>query len=191
MKILPLLLLLISNLSYGQFKKLKLRSPAEGYSKQQLMIEKGNHKCIHIKKETFSSIIKKYPFNESSKIILVSFRGSRLPRENDSICYSKLLETQVLTLTQIDSLTNIMYNIGYGGTVLIEKEDNCYDPRNAILFVNSSDKIFEYIEICFECEQIVTSSQRINFGDSCNEKFDLIKKQFRNAGIVFGISKTE
>lgn len=44
----------------------------------------------------------------------------------------------------------------------------------------------EYIEICFECNQFLSSAEGVDLGERCNEKFDLIKKQFLNAGIYYG-----
>lgn len=182
--------LLFSSFSYGQFRKLDIKPPSPGgYPESVLKIEKENHKCVNLPKKTFSTILKKYPFNKTAQIQLVSFKGSKLPIENDTVCYSKLDEVKTLTLRQIDSLTNIMYNIGFGGTILIIQEMACYDPRNAILFIDSSGKAFEFIEICFECEQTVNSSEKIDFGEVCNEKFNLIKQQFKNAGIKYGIEE--
>lgn len=192
MKILLLVVLFFSTTSYGQFRKLDTLPPRPGgYPKSVLKIEKQNHKCVNLPKKSFSTILKKYPFNKAAKIQFVSFKGNKLPAENDTICVSKLFEVKTLTLPQVDSLTNIMYNIGFGGTILIVEEMACYNPRNAILFIDNSDRVFEYIEICFECEQTVSSSDKIDFGEVCNEKFKLIKKQFLNAGIIYGTKTSE
>lgn len=192
MKFSLIVVLLLSTTSYGQFKKLDTLPPRPGgYPKSVLKIEKENHKCVNLPKKSFSTILKKYPFVKTAKIQLVSFKGNKLPIENDTVCYSKLYEVKTLTLRQIDSLTNIMYNIGFGGTILIVEEMNCYNPRNAILFIDNDGKAFEFIEICFECEQTVNSSDKIDFGEVCNEKFNLLKKQFLNAGIIYGTKTTE
>ena len=192
MKIGLIAVIFFSTTSYGQFRKLDTLPPSPGgYPKSVLKIEKENHKCVSLPKKSFSTILKKYPFNKTAKIQLVSFKSNYLPIENDTVCLSKLFEVKTLTLRQIDTLTNIMYNIGFGGTILIIEEMNCYNPRNAILFIDNKDKVFEYIEICFECEQTVNSSDKIEFGEACNEKFNLIKKQFLNAGITHGTKVSE
>lgn len=192
MKFSLILALLFSSFSYGQFRKLDIRPPSPGgYPKSVLKIEKENHKCVNLQKKDFPTILKKYPFVKTAKIQLVSFKENKLPIENDTVCYSKLYEVKTLTLQQIDSLTNIMYNIGFGGTILLIEKMNCYNPRNAILFIDKDGKAFEFIEICFECEQTVNSSDKIDFGEVCNEKFNLLKKQFLNAGIIYGTKITE
>ncbi len=184
--------LLFTSFSYGQFRKLDIRPPSPGgYPKSVLKIEKENHKCVSLPKKSFSTILKKYPLNKAAQIQLVSFKGFKLPIENDTVCISKLNEVKTLTLLQVDSLTNIMYNIGFGGTILILEEMACYQPRNAILFIDSSGKVFEYIEICFECKQTVNSSEKIDFGELCNEKFNLVKHQFLNTGINYGTKEND
>jgi len=192
MKIGLIVIILFSTTSYGQFRKLDTLPPRPGgYPKSVLKIEKENHKCVSLPKKSFSTILKKYPFNNAAKIQLVSFKVNNLPLENDTVCYSKLFEVKTLTLRQIDSLTNVMYNIGFGGTILIVQEINCYNPRNAILFIDNTEKVFEFIEICFECQQTVNSSDKIDFGEVCNEKFSLIKQQFLSAGINYGTKITK
>ena len=192
MKYILFIALFFSNSSYGQYRKLDTRPPSPGgYPKSVLKIEAENHKCVNLPKKSFSTILKKYPFSKTAQIQLVSFKGFKLPFENDTVCFSKLNEVKTLTLRQIDSLTSIMYNIGFGGTILIVQEMACYEPRNAILFIDSSGKAFEFIEICFECEQTVNSSEKIDFGEVCNEKFNLIKQQFLNAGIKYGTKEND
>ena len=156
------------------------------FSTENVSIERKNHECVRINVKSFSQRLKQYPYNKSSQIQLVSFEGRKIPVLNDTISYSMLKEVKILTLLQIDSLTDLLYNVGFGGTILIEEEMNCYDPRNAIIFIDSAGKAFEYIEICFECQQFVVSSEKINFGDICNQKFSMLKKQFINAGILYG-----
>lgn len=192
-----LLLFVVISLSVSSFGQVKYRKlpeappPVGGYPKNILAIEKKNHDCVRINVKSFSQRLKKYPYNKVTRVQLVSFEGERLPMMNDTVCYSKLKEIKTLTLSQIDSLTDILYNVGFGGTILIIREMSCYSPRNAILFVNSDDKVFEYIELCFECEQFVVSSDKIEFGDTCNQKFTMLKKLFIRAGINYGVRPDE
>ncbi len=188
MKFIVIFLLFLSGASYGQFKKLDEGPPKSGgYRKKTLKIEKKNHECVRLETKIFSTIQKSYPYSKSTNIELVSFAGYALPIENDSVCLSKLRERKVLTIPQIDSLTDVMYNYGFGGTILIIQEQACYEPRNAILFFDDTGRVFEYIEICFECEHAISSSEEVVFGELCTEKFKLVKRQFKNAGIIYGI----
>lgn len=179
-------------LGQAKFKKLKTEPPPPGgYSKAILAIERKNHECVRINVKSFFQRLKSYPYNKATQIQLASFEGLSIPRLNDTICYSKLKEVKRLTLLQIDSLTELLYNIGFGGTILLEEEKACYNPRNAILFIDSTGKAFEYIELCFECDQFVVSSEKIKFGDICNQKFSMLKKLFKNTGIQYGTANQD
>jgi len=67
--------------------------------------------------------------------------------------------------------------------------DMCYNPRNAILFKDKNGKVFEFIEICFECKRVRESSEKISLGQMCDQKLDMIKDIFKKAGIEYGITK--
>lgn len=54
-------------------------------------------------------------------------------------------------------------------------------PRNAIFFLDKRNVIIAYIEICFECEAIRTSDTKLNLGEYCSEKYDLIKTVLKKA----------
>ena len=138
-------------------------------------------------------------------IALVSFKSSydsiwggyyrdSLPRKNDTVVYSKLFEVKALTQTQVDTLTDLIYNYGYklkykpkGKVYFIGSIMNCYNPRNAILFLDKEQKVFEFIEICFECDNTRESSKHVSLGTDCNQKLQLIKNLFRSVGIEFGV----
>lgn len=65
-------------------------------------------------------------------------------------------------------------------------------PGSTILFNTPNclkQKAFAYIEICFECEQTQSSSNKISIDDPCNEKFDMIRKLFKNAVLYMAQAK--
>lgn len=190
--------LFISLIVVGQ-KKATERIPPKVQTKKQLATEGKNHECIRKLNTSFSTRLKNYPFNTTSQVKLVSFlqkfdnvnaadeiRYTELPKFNDTICYSKLHEIKNLSVTEIDTLTDILYNIGFRGPTIRESEIGCYEPRNAILFIDKNGQTFEYIEICFQCEKATVSSDKINIGEICNQKFNLIKKFFKSKGIKYG-----
>lgn len=65
----------------------------------------------------------------------------------------------------------------------------CYNPRNAILFLDIDNKVFEFIEICFECDKTEESSDKVNLGIMCNQKLDMVKEFFKEVGVEYGITK--
>jgi hypothetical protein len=193
--------LLVAGNSIGQVNKLA-KVPAQAAANREPDIESRNHNCSKQASKSFSTRLKNYPFYLTAEVQVVSFKGGfdtllneivektgRLPRENDTICYSKLYEIKTLTLAQIDNLTDIFYNYGFLGSFHIMSINECYDPRNAIIFVDKNGKAFEFIEICFECRRIEVSSDKISLGQMCDQKLDMIKDIFKNAGVEYGITK--
>jgi hypothetical protein len=190
MKKIFILILGIFFATFSFAQKLKLKPPSpDTYSKKELAQDRKNHNCTHKTYTSFSKRLKNYPFNKVAQIKLVSFEGFQIPKIGDSICLEKISEIKTLSLRQIDTLTDVLYNIGFGGLILTIEEIKCYQPRNAILFYDSRDKIFAYIEICFGCQHTVMSDERIDIGDICDQKFELIRKVFSNAGIKYGTEK--
>jgi hypothetical protein len=155
--------------------------------------EERNHGCVKNHNYSFAARLKNYPFNLSSGIQLVSFNENEaidkdsLPRQNDTICYSRLNEIKTVTFSQVDKLTDILYNYGFRGNTHIMTIMDCYNPRNAIIFLDKNGKAFEYIEICFECRQTRESSPRISLGELCDQKLNMLKDLFNKAGIEYGI----
>lgn len=190
---------------FGQNKtttQTKLRYATE----QEAKIAEINSDCIKHVIKPFNERLQNYPFNNSIKIQLVSFKSSfdtvqkqyykdSLPRMNDTVCYSKLFEVKNLTYLQVDKLTDILYDYGYrkqmksDDLIYIGSMLECYNPRNAILFIDSSGKTFEFIEICFECRKTERSSDKISLGEMCNQKLELIKNFFKEVGIEYGITE--
>lgn len=190
--------LLLTQTSFGQ-KNHFARTPPEPPTKREMKIEQRNHQCARKNNYSFSDRIKHFPFNLATQIQLVSFPGGidtselqamqdldSLPRLNDTVCYSKLTEVKNLSFQQVDTLTDILYNYGFRGPTYTGSIPLCYNPRNAILFLDSAGRVFEYVEICFECKETKESSETISLGEMCDQKMDMLKNFFKTAGIKYG-----
>ena len=192
-----LAMFLLTNAVYGQKTNLA-KTPTPPPTKKEMKADGGN--CIRKNALSFSDRLKNYPFNLTAQIQFVSFengiyltdneilRQDSLPRILDTILYSRLKEVKTLTLTQVNKLTDLFYNHGFRGTTYSMNEAACYNPRNAILFLDSKGKIIELIEICFECRKTSQSSDRITLGEMCEQKLDMLFGLFKNAGIEYGIT---
>jgi hypothetical protein len=66
----------------------------------------------------------------------------------------------------------------------------CYEPRNAILFLDKDKKVIAYIELCFDCSQYLVREGKIKIGEFCDEKFERIKDIFKRSGITYGLIDT-
>jgi hypothetical protein len=106
---------------------------------------------------------------------------------------ARIKEKKILSALEVDKLTNVLYNFGYTSTksykgYLLGEAGGyrCYNPRNAVVFLDENGLIAEYIEICFECQRTEESSEKIGIGELCENKFELIRKYFRATGIKYG-----
>jgi hypothetical protein len=160
-------------------------------TKEQKELDEKNRNCIKRNKYSPASRVKLFPFNSATHVKLVSFEGileKSIKKETDapidSTNQNKLKDIITLNKKQIDSLTDILYNVGYRGKFYTIEEKNCYIPRNAILFVNSIGKIFAFIEICFECSGNRLSSKGIKTGDFCEQKYTLLQDFFTKMGVA-------
>jgi len=192
---------LLTQLAFGQKNHLA-RIPPEEPTKKELETEERNHNCVKKTHKSFTVRLKNYPFSLATQIQVVSFKGGidtskyqemkgidSLPRLNDTVCYSKLVEVKSLTFTQVDKLTDLFYNYGYGGPVYIGSISQCYVPRNAILFLDSTGKVFEFIEICFYCHNTKESSKKISLGQLCDQKMEMLRAFFKQVGVEYGVTK--
>lgn len=191
-------MLILTQGVYGQKTNL-VKSPPPPPTKKEMKADGGS--CIRKNAFSFTDRLKKYPFNLTAQIQFVSFgdgvyltdneilRKDSMPRILDTVLYSRLKEVKTLTLTQVDKLTDILYNHGFRGGTYTINEAACYNPRNAILFLDSKGKVIELIEVCFECRKTSESSDRITLGEMCEQKLDMLFGLFKNVGIEYGITK--
>ena len=168
--------------------------------------------CIFTNRLTTGQRLSKYPFSKAVKIVAVSYPaccwptpeviiGDTTPKLPDSvICeglnvkegklyYSSLIEIKTLSKLQIELLTNIIYNTRYKKPYtyrLPMPGYSCFMPRNALVFFDKNGKVFDYLEICFECRRFESLSDKISIGTGCNQKLDLLKKYLVDLGSKYG-----
>lgn len=98
-------------------------------------------------------------------------------------------EKAELSENQKNELTDLIYNFENNHKDAVLWAASCYMPRNAVLFFNDNNKLIEFIEICFECNNYRTNSKKMDLNNNCGEKLYLLKEQFSKAGIQYGIVK--
>jgi hypothetical protein len=108
-----------------------------------------------------------------------------------SLNKQKVKEMKALTARGISSLTDILYNVGYTPVknLTLEISDpgaKCYEPRNAILFINEKGNVTQYLEICFSCMKHYWSSSKVADIEYCDNKYELIRKFFLAQGVKYG-----
>jgi hypothetical protein len=99
------------------------------------------------------------------------------------ILYPRLLAKRTLNISQTDSLTDILYNYGVADSNRNVSLPSNYDPQNAIIFYDSEDNAFEFIEICFKCGKMRTS-KNVQTGNKCRQTFSMLEELFNSVGAL-------
>ncbi|MDZ7935988.1 MAG: hypothetical protein U5M51_13690 [Emticicia sp.] len=166
--------------------------------------------CKYIPKYKVSNRLKFYPFNKAEYVRIISFKekvvtdttnffrdkilaSDKILPDNvmsDLSVQPKVFESCLLNKSDIKSLTNVLYNHSFSGKKY-EVEMACYTPRNAIIFYDDRGFAFEWIEICFECTQYKKTSAKVQAGDFCIGKYELLQAFFKKKGIKYGTEGVE
>lgn len=203
---------LIANMLLGQIHLPLGRQTTKAEDNQAII----NNQCIHRNKFTISQRLTFYPFNKAVQVKLVSFKSYTVPNhivylegdqkkttslpdsdtevkfpfEKHKVNYLAFTELKILDKKQINKLTDIIYNVGdRAPNWIYDMGASCFDPRNAILFIDGKGKTFAYIIICFECERYELSSNKIRMGEICDGKFKILRNYFATVGIEYGVTK--
>jgi hypothetical protein len=192
----------------------KAITPLQEYKKRWEKHPASYDDCVFNNRFSLKQRLAKYPFSKAAKIVAVSYKWNvrapdvlindtttKLPDtvfrsdlhvEHGKLNYSSLKEIKMLTSTQVSSLTRIIYNTAYRRKCSHMPDPGyaCYNPRNAILFYDKNGRIYDYLEVCFECEKISSLSDRITIGMNCTQKLDLFKQFLVDVGIRYGTSQT-
>lgn len=100
-----------------------------------------------------------------------------------------------LNIDQINNLSNLVFNFKINNKSKVEMmySYGCYMPRNAILFLDSEDKVIAHTEICFECYKYNSdwsdAFDSLVGVEACDDVFKILKHFFKNTGIKYGITE--
>ena len=173
----------------GSFQNLAAQTKAKEIKLPKL---KGDLNCFYKPKYSPAQRNQFYPFNIAETIKLISFRYHRhnYPIKGDSLLTDSLVEVKVLSKTETNELTDILYNNFYKKQPNYGSITECFSPRNAILFYDKLGHLKEYILICFHCSNHKESSNKIYFGSDCIQKMEKLRQFFVLSGLKFGTDKT-
>jgi hypothetical protein len=160
--------------------------------------------CIFTNKYSAQRRLAFYPFSKAAKVLAVSYKYAGLdidesndlknfPRrglhiKNGILDTTTLIEIKKLKPEQTDELTNLIFNTDYKNKseLHVAALGKCFEPRNALIFLNADDKVIDYLEICFECKQNYSKSKRFDIGTLCNQKYELLSNYFKSIGVQYG-----
>ncbi|WP_295715761.1 hypothetical protein [Mucilaginibacter sp.] len=199
-----------TTIHHKKIKKQKVFTLAEFERLRKLWKPSYDH-CIFTNQYTVKQRLKKYPFSKAVKILAISYHALEVPNEEviidgdstkhivpphniglqvikDSLDFSNLLEVKILDQMQINRLTNIIYNTDFRKNIGFSQTGgaSCYEPRNAFIFFDRQGKVYDYLEICFGCKHYSSKSGKLDIGEFCTQKYDILRKYFKSVGINYG-----
>ena len=137
--------------------------------------------CIY-KKNSKTDWTQKYPFANAEKIIWVSWKSEEKGRPKtikdftkDTIHWEIFSDSISINSINEKKLTDILFNYKYTVKGKYDLSSSCYNPRDAILFLDKNGKLIDYVEMCFECTDYRLMTTKWKF-DFCDGKLDLLKK---------------
>lgn len=179
--VMPLIYLFLSVFGAGCFAFATQKTPPPLPSENDFI----DHVNSNFTKYSLTKRLGAYPFNKAAKVKIVAYnleldfhhidalpdsfgkineevQITHVMKHND---YSKMDQMQELNSDQIARISDILYNSCARHSNPDRAQMGCYYPRNAILFVDKSNHIFDYFEVCFDCRGIKT-----------DKKFPLLEK---------------
>ena len=152
------------------------------------MVKGANNNCYYEPRYSASKRLTFYPFSDSDSIVLVSFRYQRNKYviQKNNVLVDSLIEAVTLNKQKVDQLTDILYNNFFIKTDNISTINECFFPRNAILFFKNK-VLKESIGLCFHCSRYEVASGKYGLlGEECNQKLDMLKGFFMANRVNFG-----
>ena len=157
--------------------------------------------CGKKKGYTISEIKKRFPFDRTHTIKLVSFKHKypvtqesdtvevpymepEIPKTNGTVDMTKMFETKTLDQKLADKLLNILVN--YDNEERESEVAFCYEPRNGVVFIDKTNRVIGYVEICFDCLRYKVEPSTLTVTNFCSEKFEALKNIFKESGISYG-----
>lgn len=129
-----------------------------------------------------STIIKKIIENQKNLIRLPDIIGKEQ--------IEGIKQTKTLNLKETIEISKILYNTCGKFSNGNREGVKCFFPRNAILFYDENDKVFEILEICFECHGVrFMSDKSMEINYMCDDFYQKIENYFKANGFSTQFSR--
>ena len=95
-----------------------------------------------------------------------------------------IVESKTLNLEEISKISHIIFNTCEKYLITMVSQSGCFFPRNAIVFYDENDKVFEIIEICFQCGNLESyPSNFLDWKSICEFMYPELEKFFKSKGL--------
>ncbi|MBA4154341.1 hypothetical protein [Flavobacterium sp.] len=137
--------------------------------------------CISQENEALDSI-----FNQTKNIEIMAFYDREKWDREDSFTDVNYIKNNTIEIKEKyvrnrilldqDQINKLKSELEKCKTEDVEPAD-CYWPRHVLIFTNTKNEIFGYIEICFSCSNTL-SSKNLQFLERCALKQEKLFKEF-------------
>ncbi len=156
-------------------------------------LKDGDPNCYHNGHQSAAKRRRIYPFGAASSVEVASFKGvyeynlGKIAGEDETVVLPDTFERVLLSSRQIDAFTDVLFNYNYSKKTRYYTEDiaGCYFPRQVVLFRDDNGRIFESMEVCFECERVDATFSEQTHIQYCEGKYALLKAYFVGLGITY------
>ncbi|KAA2223798.1 hypothetical protein [Chryseobacterium sediminis] len=98
--------------------------------------------------------------------------------------FKEIKESKTLNLAETLELSKLLFNTCGKFSSDLRETSMCFFPRNAILFYDEDDKVFDFLEICFECHRMQFFSEKATeVNGMCSNFYSKLEKYFQNKGL--------
>lgn len=96
----------------------------------------------------------------------------------------EIIESKTLNLEEISKISHIIFNTCEKYYIAMRSQSGCFFPRNAIVFYDENDNVFEIIEICFQCGNLESyPSKFLDWKNTCEFIYPELEKFFQSKGL--------
>lgn len=89
-------------------------------------------------------------------------------------------QTKTLNYKETLELSNLLFNTCGKFPNNARRVSMCFFPRNAILFYDENDQVFDFLEVCFECHRMEAISEKATeINDMCDDFYTKLEKYFQ------------
>jgi hypothetical protein len=115
--------------------------------------------------------------------------GREIPRINNMVDVNRMFEVKTLDAEMRDLVVKVLryYNLD----TMESNSASCYEPRNAILFMDSRDAIIGHVELCFGCQRGRAEPMVFDSEEFFAEQWEALRRIFMMAGIKYGTDPNE
>lgn len=113
-----------------------------------------------------------------------------IPKTNNVVNLNRMFEVKILESELRALLFKVLHY--YHLDTMESSPASCYEPRNAIVFMDRQETVIGYVELCFGCRRAQSEPNMLGIEETFfDEQWEAIRRIFMVAGIKYGTDLSE